>query len=62
MKEATGELNMTVIVVIAIAAVATIFTTVILPSIQTSIAKKTCEQGGGTYTAGSNGSAGTCTY
>ncbi len=37
MKEATGELSTTVIAVVAIAAVLTIFTTVLLPYLKTSI-------------------------
>ena len=43
MKEATGELNMTVITVVAIAAVAGIFYAFVWPNIQTSIKRKTCE-------------------
>ncbi len=43
MKEATGELNMTVITVVAIAAIAAIFYAWVWPSIQVSIAKNTCE-------------------
>lgn len=42
MKEATGELNMTVITVVAIAAVAAIFYAFVWPGIQTSIQKNTC--------------------
>ena len=37
MKEATGELNMTVVTIIAIAAIAAFFMTVIWPNIQSSI-------------------------
>lgn len=37
MKEATGELSTTVIAVVAIAAVLTIFTTLLLPSLRNSI-------------------------
>lgn len=37
MKEASGELNMTVITIIAIAAIATLFGTLILPRIRTAI-------------------------
>lgn len=43
MKEATGELNMTVITVVAIAAIAGIFYAWIWPAIQVSIAKNTCK-------------------
>lgn len=41
MKEATGELNMTVITVVAIAAVAAFFYAVVWPSIQSSIEQGT---------------------
>ena len=74
MKEATGELNMTVITVVAIAAVAAFFYAFIWPSIQNSIAASTaCAQGAGT-TIGTQGTDGyvscgkvtsgsyTCTY
>lgn len=43
MKEATGELNMTVVTVVAIAAVAAFFYAFVWPSIQASIKKNTCE-------------------
>lgn len=43
MKEATGELNMTVITVVAIAAVAGVFYLWVWPSIQVAIAKNTCK-------------------
>ncbi len=49
MKEATGELNMTVIVVIAIAAIAAIFYVFIWPAIQRQLMTNTCEA---TYGAG----------
>lgn len=58
MKEATGELNMTVITVVAIAAVAGIFYAFIWPSIENSIAANTvCSQGPETTvgTAGTEG-------
>lgn len=74
MKEATGELNMTVITVVAIAAVAAFFYAFIWPSIQNNIAGSTaCSQGAGT-TVGSpnqdgyvscgkvNGGSYTCKY
>lgn len=48
MKEATGELNMTVITVIAIAAVAALFYAFVWPMIQRTIADRTCQ----TYGAG----------
>ncbi len=41
MKEATGELNMTVITVVAIAAIAALFTVFIMPQIQANIAMQT---------------------
>ena len=40
MKEATGELSTTVIAVVAIAAVLTIFTTLLLPYLKNSISAK----------------------
>lgn len=43
MKEATGELNMTVITVVAIAAVAGIFYAFVWPGIQTAIKRNTCK-------------------
>lgn len=43
MKEATGELNMTVITVVAIAAIAGIFYMFVWPGIQASIKRNTCE-------------------
>ena len=42
MKEATGELSVTVITVVAIAAVATLFYTLVWPAIQKSIVNNTC--------------------
>lgn len=49
MKEATGELNMTVITVVAIAAVAGIFYTFVWPMIQRSIVQNTCNTMGDGY-------------
>lgn len=43
MKEATGELNMTVVTVVAIAAVGVFFYAVIWPGIQASLARNTCQ-------------------
>lgn len=43
MKEATGELNMTVVTVVAIAAVAAFFYAFVWPGIQESIRRNTCE-------------------
>lgn len=51
MKEATGELNMTVVTVVAIAAVAAFFYAFVWPSIKNSITRNTncanavCEKG-----------------
>lgn len=42
MKEATGELNMTVITVVAIAAIAALFYTLVWPAIQKAIVNNTC--------------------
>ena len=60
MKEATGELNMTVITVVAIAAVGLLFTVFVWPNIQSNLALSTaCSQvnGNGNYTsAGINSS------
>ncbi len=42
MKEATGELNMTVVTVVAIVAVGAFFYAVVWPGIQTSLARSTC--------------------
>ena len=51
MKEATGELNMTVITVVAIAAVAGIFYAFVWPMIQASIVQNTCKTMGDGYVA-----------
>lgn len=53
MKEATGELNMTVITVVAIAAVGLLFTLFVWPNIQSNLALNTaCSQvdNNGNYT------------
>lgn len=42
MKEATGELNMTVVTVVAIAAVGAFFYAFIWPNIQAGLMKNTC--------------------
>lgn len=56
MKEATGELNMTVITVVAIAAVAAFFYAFVWPSIKSTISRNNhcantsrCEENGNTY-------------
>ena len=51
MKEATGELSVTVITVVAIAAVATLFYTLVWPAIQKSIVQNTCNTYGQGYVA-----------
>ena len=51
MKEATGELNMTVITVVAIAAIAGLFYAFIWPMIQESIVQNTCDTMGEGYQA-----------
>ena len=52
MKEATGELNLTVITVVAIAAIAALVYTFIWPLIQRSITTNTCQSAyGETYEA-----------
>jgi len=43
MKEASGELNMTVVTIIAITAVGALFYFFVWPMIQTSIASQTCK-------------------
>lgn len=42
MKEATGELNMTVVTLVAVAAIGAIFYLVIWPMIQTALVSQTC--------------------
>lgn len=51
MKEATGELNMTVITVVAIAAIAALFYAFVWPMIQRSIVEQTCQTYGSEYHA-----------
>ena len=58
MKEATGELNMTVITVVAIAAVGLLFTLFVWPNIQSNLAIQTaCANldAKGAYTTASGG-------
>lgn len=43
MKEATGELNMTVVTVVAIAAVGAFFYAFVWPAIQSGLARNTCK-------------------
>lgn len=48
MKEATGELNMTVVTIVAVAAVGALFVFLVWPMIQTALANQSCK----TYGAG----------
>lgn len=59
MKEATGELNMTVITVVAIAAIAALFYAFVWPMIQRSIVQQTCEVYGEGYVATKKGDSST---
>lgn len=59
MKEATGELNMTVITVVAIGAIALLFYNFIWPIIQLRIVDQTCSAYGEGYKA-SREPNGTC--
>ena len=43
MKEATGELNMTVVTIVAVAAVGGLFVLLVWPMIQTAIANQSCK-------------------
>lgn len=58
MKEATGELNMTVITVIAIAAVAGLFYAFVWPMVQKNIVQRTCDSYGTGYKASKEFSTG----
>ncbi len=51
MKEATGELNMTVVTIVAIAAVALLFYVFLWPVIQRSIVTQTCKTYGAEFKA-----------
>lgn len=51
MKAATGELNMTVVTIVAIAAVALLFYVFLWPVIQKSIVNQTCKTYGSEFTA-----------
>lgn len=51
MKEATGELNMTVVTIVAIAAVALLFYVFLWPVVQKSIVGQTCKTYGTDYYA-----------
>ena len=51
MKEATGELNITVISLVAISAVAALFYFIIWPILQRQLIQNTCETYGSNYHA-----------
>ena len=51
MKEATGELNMTVVTLIAVAAVAALFYFFLWPMVQKMVAQQTCNTYGVDYVA-----------
>ena len=51
MKEATGELNMTVVTLIAVAALGAIFYLVIWPMVQRMLIQQTCNTYGEGWTA-----------
>lgn len=51
MKEATGELNMTVVTLIAVAAVAMLFYFFLWPMVQKMVAQQTCNTYGIDYVA-----------
>lgn len=51
MKEASGELSMTAVAVVAIAAVGVLFSTVVWPLLQKQIVQRTCDAYGSGYVA-----------
>ena len=53
MKEATGELNMTVVTVVAVAAIGAFFTMLVWPSIKNSLMASTICSNGHNYKQGS---------
>lgn len=59
MKEATGELNMTVVTLIAIAAIAALFYFAIWPMVQRMLVQQTCNTYGTDYTAYKDSTAST---
>lgn len=66
MKEATGELNMTVVTIVAIAAVVALFYAFVWPAIQGSLNLNTCKNicpngEAQSYEKAENGDGGTCT-
>ena len=54
MKEATGELNMTVVTLIAVAALGAVFYLVIWPMVQRMLVQQTCNTYGDGWTAVKN--------
>ncbi len=66
MKDATGELSMTAVAVVAIAAISVLFTTLIWPTIRTNILRSTyCAQAACPVPDGANLEVGDlidCTY
>lgn len=58
MKEATGELNMTVITVVAVVAVGAFFTVFVLPGLQQNIQGQTICNNGPRYKNGTSGTEG----
>ncbi len=61
MKDATGELSMTAVAVVAIAAISVVFSTLIWPTIKANITRSTqCSQAYGCTNC--DGSMCTCTY
>ncbi|MDD2505072.1 MAG: hypothetical protein PHF21_02230 [Bacilli bacterium] len=63
MKDATGELSMTAIAVVAIAAIGVVFTTLIWPSIKANITRSTyCTQAHRCDDAGPTATEQTCYY
>ena len=60
MKEASGELSMTAVAVVAIGAIAVLFTTLILPGLKANITRNTyCSQA---YKCEGNGNMKICKY
>ena len=55
MKEATGELNMTVVTLIAVAALGALFYFVVWPMVQRMVIQQTCNTYGTGWTATRNG-------
>jgi len=55
MKEASGELNMTVVTIVAVAAVGTLFVLLVYPMIQGAVASQSCKAYGDGWHAVSRG-------